>query len=93
MRGGGGGGKGKGESEVHKNISQILAAINFSSGEIDGKFFSVWKNFILVTQNLGQTSCLNLDKFGIGNDEKLKNVTGSKIYLRVFPYKYRFVFR
>ena len=60
-RGGGGGGGG------HKNASQILATINFSSGEIDGKFLSVWKNFI-GDINLGQTSRLNLDKFGIGND-------------------------
>ena len=40
---------------------------NFSSGETDGKFLSVWKNFI-GNINLGQTSRLNLDKFGIGND-------------------------
>ena len=52
--GGGGGGR--------KNVSQILATINFSSGEIDGKFLSVWKNFI-DNINLGQTSRLNLDKF------------------------------
>ena len=52
--GGGGGGGGGG----HKNVSQILATINFSSGEIDGKFLSVWKNFI-DNINLGQTSRLN----------------------------------
>ena len=52
-RGGGGG--------VHKNVSKILATINFSSGEIDGKFLSVWKNFI-GNINLNQTSRLNLDK-------------------------------
>ena len=51
----------------HKNVSQILATINFSSGEIDGKFLLVWKNFI-GNINLGQASRLNLDKFGISND-------------------------
>ena len=56
LGGGGGGG--------HKNVCQILATINFSSGEIDEKFLSVWKNFI-GDINLGQTSRLNLDKFGI----------------------------
>ena len=39
----------------------------FSSRDIDGKFLSVWKNFI-GNINLGQPSRLNLDKFGIGND-------------------------
>ena len=52
---------------LHNNVSQILATVNFSSGEIDGKFLSVWKNFI-GNINLGQTIRLNLDKFGIGND-------------------------
>ena len=53
-RGGGGGGEGG----VHKNVSKILATINFSSGDTDGKFLSVWKNFI-GNINLGQTSRLN----------------------------------
>ena len=61
-KGGGGGGGG-----VTENVSQILATINFSSGEIDGKFLPAWKNFI-GSINLGQTSRLNLGKFGIGND-------------------------
>ena len=47
--GGGGGGV------LHNNVSQILATVNFSRGEIDGKFLSVWKNFI-GNINLGQTS-------------------------------------
>ena len=47
---GGGGGGG-----LHKNVSQILATINFSSGEIDGKSLSIWKNFI-GNINSGQTS-------------------------------------
>ena len=51
----------------HKNVSKILATINFSSGEIDGKFVSVWKNFI-GNINLSQTSRLNLDKFDIRKD-------------------------
>ena len=55
------------ERGVHKNVSKILATINFSSGEIDGKFLSVWKNFI-GNINLSQTSRLNLDKFGIRKD-------------------------
>ena len=50
---------------VPNNVSQILATVNFSSGEIDGKLLSVWKNFI-GNINLGQTSRLNVDKFGIG---------------------------
>ena len=51
----------------HKNVSKILATINFSRGEIDGKFLSVWKNFI-GNINSSQTSRLNLDKFGIRKD-------------------------
>ena len=42
---------------LHSNVSQILATVNFSSGEIDGKFLSVWRNFI-GNINLGQTSHL-----------------------------------
>ena len=53
---------------VHKDVSKIfIATINFSSGEIDGKFLSVWKNFI-GNINLSQKSRLNLDKFGIRKD-------------------------
>ena len=59
--GGGGGGL------LHNNVSQILATNNFSSGETDRNFLSVLKNFI-GNINLGQTSHLNLGKFGIGND-------------------------
>ena len=40
---------------LHKNVSQILATIDFSSGEIAGKSLSVRKNFI-GDINLGQTS-------------------------------------
>ena len=32
---------------MHNNVPQILATVNFSSGEIAGKFLSVWKNFII----------------------------------------------
>ena len=60
---GGGGGGGGG---CIKNVSQILA-IDFSSREIDGKTLSVRKN-IKGNINLGQTSRLNLDRFGISND-------------------------
>ena len=59
LSGGGGG--------VNKNVSQILATINVSSGEIYGKFLLVCKHFI-GNINLGQTGLLNVDKFGIGND-------------------------
>ena len=59
--GGGGGGV------TQQRSRQILATINFSGGEIDGKFLSVWKNFI-GNITLGQTSRLNSDKHGIGND-------------------------
>ena len=60
-------GVGDGVEGLHKNVSQILAIINFSSRESAGKTLSVRKNIIGNT-NLGQTSRLNLDKFGIGND-------------------------
>ena len=59
---GGGGGWG-----LRNNVSQILATVNFSSGEIDRKFLPVWKNFI-GNINLGQASRLNLDISGISND-------------------------
>ena len=45
--GGGGGGRGKGrEGELHKNVSQTLATIDFSSGKIAVKTLSVRKNSI-----------------------------------------------
>ena len=47
---------------LHKKVSQILASIDFSSGELQGKPCQ------LDNINLGQTSHLNLDKFGINND-------------------------
>ena len=54
----------KGGGEIlHENISQILATIDFSSGETAGKTLSVMKNLI-GNINLDQTSHLNLDKFG-----------------------------
>ena len=46
-----------------------LATVNFSSGGIDGKFLSVWKNFI-GNINSGQTSRLNVDKFDIGKSNQ-----------------------
>ena len=52
---------------LHSNVSQVLATINFSSGEIARKTLSARKNFI-GNINLGQTSHLNWDKFGIYND-------------------------
>ena len=52
---------------LHKTVSQILVIINFSSRDITGKTLSVRKDFI-SNINLGKTSCLNLDKFGISND-------------------------
>ena len=54
---------------LHKIVSQILATINFSSGEIARKTLSVGNNFTGTCNiNLGQTSHLNLDKFDISND-------------------------
>ena len=58
---------GEGGGGLHKNVSQTSATINFSSGEIEGKCLSVRKNFI-GNIKLGQTSHLNVNKFGIGND-------------------------
>ena len=58
---GGGGGR------LRKNVSQILALIDFfSSREITGKTLSARKN---ITGNitLSQTSCLSLNKFGVGH--------------------------
>ena len=57
---GGGGG-------LHKNIFQILAIIEFSSGEISRNTLSARKN-VIGNINLGQTSHLILDKFDIGID-------------------------
>ena len=52
-----------------KKMSSIrcITVIDFSSREIAGKTLSVRKN-ITGNINLGQTSHLNLDKFGTGND-------------------------
>ena len=55
------------EGGVHKNVSQILATIDFFNGEIAEKSLSVRKNF-MGNINLGQISHLNMDKYGIGND-------------------------
>ena len=55
-----GGGRGK-------NVSKILAIINISSRESTGKTLSVRKN-IIGNINFSQTSRLNMDKFGVGND-------------------------
>ena len=52
---------------LHKNISQILAIIDFSSREIARETLSVRMN-IVGSINLLQTSHLNFDKFGIGNN-------------------------
>ena len=56
----------RGVGVLCNNVSQILAIINFSSGEIARETSSVRKNFI-DDINLGLTNCLNLDKFGIRN--------------------------
>ena len=48
---------------VHKNVTQILATVDFSSIEIARKTLSARKN-IMGDINLGQTSHLNLDKSG-----------------------------
>ena len=61
------GGGGGGEDEVlHKNVSQILAIIDFSSKEITRKILSARKN-TMSNITLSQTSSLDLDKFGGGN--------------------------
>ena len=62
LEGGGGGGR-EGEG-LHKNVSQILAIINFSSREITGKALSASKN-IIGNVTLSQTNRLNLGKFGV----------------------------
>ena len=56
-----------GEDEVlHKNVSQILAIIDFSSKEITRKILSA-RNNTISNIILSQTSSLDLDKFGRGN--------------------------
>ena len=58
---------GGGEDEVlQKNVSQILAIIDFSSKEITRKILSARKNTI-SNITLSQTSSLDLDKFDGGN--------------------------
>ena len=52
---------------LHKNVSQILARMDFSSREVAEKTLSVREN-IIGNIHLGQTSHLNLDKFGLGNN-------------------------
>ena len=52
---------------LHKNVSQILTIINFSSRKIAGKTLSVRKNIVGII-NSDQTIRLNLDRFGIGSD-------------------------
>ena len=54
----------RGVGVLHKKVSQILATINYSSGEIITKTLSDRKNFT-GNINLGQTGCLNLEKLGI----------------------------
>ena len=75
---------------LHRNISQILAIIDFSSKEIARKTLSVSKN-IIGNINLGQTSRLNLDKFGISNDipECRSALFGVRINYRPRPYRAR----
>ena len=53
--------------QLRKNVSQILALIDFfSSREITGKTLSARKN-IIGNITLSQTSCLSLNKFGVGH--------------------------
>ena len=62
------GGWGEGEGGLlRNNVSQILTIIDFSSRENAGKTLSVERN-IIGNINLGQTSHLNLDKFGVDKD-------------------------
>ena len=56
----------QGVGGLHKNVSQILAIIDFSSREITGKTLSARKN-IIGNITLSQTSRLSLDTFGVGN--------------------------
>ena len=64
----GGRGEGGGEDEVlHKNVSQILAKINFSSKEITRKILSAARKNTISNITLSQTSSLDLHKFGGGN--------------------------
>ena len=53
-------------SVLHKNVSQILAIIDFFKQRNYRKnLVSKEENYRYIT--LSQTSCLNLDRFGIGN--------------------------
>ena len=61
--GGGGGGGGEVTQERFSNFSNNRF---FSSREITGKTLSARKN-IIGNINLRQTSCLSLNKFGVGN--------------------------
>ena len=59
-------GGGEGVSVLHKNVSQILAIINlFKQRNYRKNLISKEENYGYIT--LSQTSCLNLDKFGVGN--------------------------
>ena len=51
---------------LHKNVSQVLAIIDFFKQRNYWKTVSVRKN-IIGNITLSQTSRLSLDKFGIGN--------------------------
>ena len=53
-------------SVIHKNVSQILPIIDFF------KQINYWENLVSKEENyrhitLSQTSCLNFDKFSVGN--------------------------
>ena len=66
-RGGGGGGwVGREDEVLHKNVSQILAKIDFSRKEITRKILSARQNTI-SNITLSQTSSLDLHKFGGDN--------------------------
>ena len=59
-------GGGGGVSVLHKNVSQILAIIDFfKQRNYRENLVSKEENYRYIT--LCQTSCLNLDKFGVGN--------------------------
>ena len=61
-----GGGGGRRVLVLHKNVSQILAIIDFFKQRNYRKnLVSKEENYKYIT--LSQTSCLNLDKFGVGN--------------------------
>ena len=52
---------------LYDNDFHNLATVDFSSRQIAKKTLSVRKNQTANT-NLGQTTRVNMDKFGIGND-------------------------